>query len=67
MYEIVYRCEFIFEKKMFAARSKKGIDVFKNGFWITGGYKFTDNSNAKYWIPPHCIAYISKDRVSVLT
>lgn len=63
--KIRYRCEFVFA--LFGrdvnrcVYSKKGIDIFKDGFWITENYHFTQGSDAKYWVPPSKIRYISKD------
>lgn len=66
--QIIYRCEFMFA--LFGVEiyrhtsSKKGIDVFREGFWINRECNFTQGSDAQYWIPPSKIRYISKDHVN---
>lgn len=68
--KIVYRCEYILpaplstpgtEKR--CVRSNGGVEDFMYGFWIDDNYRFTKGSNAKYWIPPGNISYVSKDYI----
>lgn len=36
------------------------LDVFKEGFWINNDFDYTNGSDAKYWIPPGRIHYVTK-------
>lgn len=60
--ETVYRCEFVFKGKSLCAYSPAGIEAFKGGFWIDSNYAFSPGSDCLYWVPPHCITYIAKDK-----
>lgn len=66
--KIIYRCAYEFvifldgRDGVRSVYSEKGIDVFQYGFWINYDFEFTQGSDAKYWIPPSKIMYISKDK-----
>lgn len=69
-YKTIYRCEYILNVSGIApgsqnrcVRSEDGIGDFVDGFWINDDYQFTKGSDAKFWIPPSCIRYISKDKI----
>lgn len=69
-YKTIYRCEYLLPTPLSApgtekrcVRSEGGIAEFVNGFWINDDYEFTNGSDAKYWIPPTNIRFISKDKI----
>ena len=66
VYKTVYRCEYVLDigrEQSFRAYSDIGLDAFVAGFWIDEDYKFNTKKPAKYWVPPHCIKFVVKDRV----
>ncbi len=66
MIKIRYRCEFKFSGTRMSVSSDRGIGAYRDGFWINADNELTVGIDAKYWIPPSQIEYISKDKVDVL-
>ena len=56
----IYRCEFIYGVNQLYVLSHEGIERFSHGFWLNENMELTKGDNAKYWIPPSAIQYISK-------
>ena len=46
--------------------SLKGLDAFRNGFWINAELDYTYGQDSKYWIPPNMIQFIQKTKVTLL-
>jgi hypothetical protein len=67
--KIIYRCSYeftIFNDGIRRVESEKGIEAFTHGFWINHFYELTQSDrDAKYWIPPSAIKYISKGTVAI--
>jgi hypothetical protein len=59
-----YRCEFLFpnggRQRQLTAHSTEGIAAFRDGFWINEQLEYSNESDVRYWIPPHQILYITK-------
>lgn len=66
MKETFYNCVFNFRDTIVRVDSTKGIDAFRDGFWINSDMEYTVGSDCKYWIPPHAIKFIEKEVRSVL-
>ena len=54
-----YLCKFKFNGEYYEV-SVPGISELTNGFWINGKLLFTKGSDAKYWIPPGKVEYVTK-------
>lgn len=63
--KIVYRCEFDFKGAQRTVRSDRGIETFKDGFWVDDHFRLTTGSDCRFWVPPHCILYIARDIVVI--
>ncbi len=61
----IYICEFEFKGQTLQARSDKGSNMFKDGFWINDKLKYAFGIGAKFWIPPHKISYIEVVRCKI--
>ena len=58
---MLYRCEFNLNGNRLAVYSSEGIQAFKDGFWIDMEMELTYGEDAKFWVPPGQIIYITKD------
>jgi hypothetical protein len=55
-----YQCKFLFCGEERTVSSERGISIFADGFWINERMDFTQENDARYWIPPSAILHIIK-------
>lgn len=58
--QTTYWCYFELLGVVQRVKSTKGIEVFKDGFWINRDKELTTGSDCVTWIPPTRIRYIDK-------
>lgn len=58
-----YTCYYEFDREPRSVQSLNGLAVFRDGFWIDSDCRLTTGLDARYWIPPHKIEFITADRV----
>jgi len=66
MTRTMYRVEFLFNGRDYhfsVPPDVYGIEDFSGGFWVDRNFQFTKGSDCRFWVPPHAIKYIAKDRV----
>jgi hypothetical protein len=60
----IYVCVFEWDRKDYATTSERGIQEFKDGFWVNASKQLALGDDNVYWIPPSAIGYIHKVRVT---
>lgn len=60
MNETFYICIFKFRDMTCQVETTKGIDAFRDGFWVNSDMEYTVGSDCLYWIPPNAIKFIQK-------